>query len=155
MENTGHVSQGGTHSTIDTMIQEQHIRHPEAAVLCDEKKGFSGVEAKIDNIARVADEPRPNGPISWSWRFHKALAVVVKFCKFVGPGALIAVAYVDPDNFQTDVSSGVSFQYHLLFMVLVSNIIAIILQVRSKKQNLHASHMSRLPMLTYILCIRL
>lgn len=133
MENAGHVSQGGMHSAADTMIQEQHVRHPEAAVLSDEKKGFSGVETKIDSIARVADEPKPNGPISWSWRFHKTLAVIVKFCKFVGPGALIAIAYVDPDNFQTDVSSGVSFQYRLLFMVLVSNIIAIILQVCRKK----------------------
>lgn len=129
MQNAGHISQGGMHSAADTIIQEQHIRHPEVAVLSDEKKGFAGIEARIDKITRVAEEPRPNGPVSWSWRFHKALAVIFKFAKFVGPGALIAVAYVDPDNFQTDVSSGVSFQYHLLFMVLVSNIIAIILQV--------------------------
>lgn len=54
---------------------------------------------------------------------------VWKFLKFLGPGAIISVAYVDPDNYQTAISSGSSFQYKLLFMVLVSNIIAIYIQV--------------------------
>jgi hypothetical protein len=52
------------------------------------------------------------------------------FFKFLGPGAIISVAYVDPDNYQTAISSGASFQYKLLFMILVSNLIAIYLQVR-------------------------
>ncbi|KAK3683612.1 natural resistance-associated macrophage protein-domain-containing protein [Podospora appendiculata] len=51
-----------------------------------------------------------------------------KFVKFLGPGAVISVAYVDPDNYQTAISSGASFQYKLLFMVLVSNLIAIYIQ---------------------------
>lgn len=53
-----------------------------------------------------------------------------KFFKFLGPGAIVSVAYVDPDNYQSAISSGASFQYKLLFMVLVSNIVAIFLQVR-------------------------
>jgi metal iron transporter len=53
------------------------------------------------------------------------------FFKFLGPGAIISVAYVDPDNYQTAIASGSSFQYKLLFMVLVSNIIAIYVQVWS------------------------
>jgi hypothetical protein len=56
-------------------------------------------------------------------------AVLVKFGKFTGPGTVISVAYVDPDNFQTAISSGAEFEYKLLFMVLVSNLIAIYLQV--------------------------
>jgi len=44
-------------------------------------------------------------------------------------GTIITVAYIDPDNYQTDVSSGAQFEYKLLFMMLVSNIIAIYLQV--------------------------
>lgn len=61
---------------------------------------------------------------------REAAAVMVKFGKFVGPGTIITVAYIDPDNFQTAVSSGAQFKYKLLFMVLVSNVIAIYLQVR-------------------------
>ncbi|KAK5660825.1 hypothetical protein OQA88_12195 [Cercophora sp. LCS_1] len=53
---------------------------------------------------------------------------ILRFLKFLGPGAIISVAYVDPDNYQTAISSGSSFQYKLLFMVLVSNIIAIYIQ---------------------------
>ncbi|ROW06455.1 hypothetical protein VMCG_04462 [Cytospora schulzeri] len=49
-----------------------------------------------------------------------------RFLAFLGPGAVISVAYVDPDNYQTAVSSGASFE--LLFMILVSNLIAIYLQ---------------------------
>jgi len=56
-------------------------------------------------------------------------AVLVKFGKFTGPGSIISVAYIDPDNFQTAVSSGAEFEFKLLFMVLVSNLIAIYLQV--------------------------
>ncbi|KAF3765930.1 natural resistance-associated macrophage protein [Cryphonectria parasitica EP155] len=56
------------------------------------------------------------------------LARIRRFCAFLGPGAIISVAYIDPDNYQTAISSGGSFQYKLLFMVLVSNLIAIYLQ---------------------------
>lgn len=60
---------------------------------------------------------------------RKYATAMVKFGKFVGPASIISVAYVDPDNFQTSISSGVQFKYKLLFMVLVSNLIAIFLQV--------------------------
>jgi len=51
------------------------------------------------------------------------------FLKFMGPGAIISVAYIDPDNFQTNIAAGASFQYKQLFMLLVSVLIAIYLQV--------------------------
>jgi metal iron transporter len=54
---------------------------------------------------------------------------VIKFAKFMGPGAIISVAYIDPDNYQTAISSG-ELHYKLLFVILVSNVIAIYLQVR-------------------------
>jgi metal iron transporter len=62
-------------------------------------------------------------------KFLYYAAVMVKFGKFMGPGTIISVAYIDPDNYQTAVSAGAEFQYKLLFMVLLSNLIAIYLQV--------------------------
>lgn len=56
-------------------------------------------------------------------------AKFLKFFTFLGPGALVSVAYIDPDNYQSAIAAGGSFQYKLLFMVLVGNIIAIYLQV--------------------------
>lgn len=67
-------------------------------------------------------------------RLSKYAAVLVKFGKFVGPAGIISVAYIDPDNFQTSISSGVQFKYKLLFIVLISNLIAIFLQVCSDTQ---------------------
>lgn len=53
---------------------------------------------------------------------------LVKFARFVGPGFLIAVAYIDPGNYATDVAAGAEFRYALLFIVLLSNLFAIFLQ---------------------------
>jgi metal iron transporter len=53
---------------------------------------------------------------------------LAKFGRFVGPGFLIAVAYIDPGNYSTDVAAGAQFKYALLFIVLLSNLFAILLQ---------------------------
>ncbi|KAJ5221582.1 uncharacterized protein N7469_010469 [Penicillium citrinum] len=53
---------------------------------------------------------------------------LAKFGRFIGPGFLIAVAYIDPGNYATDVAAGAEFKYALLFIVLVSNLFAILLQ---------------------------
>lgn len=54
--------------------------------------------------------------------------IVVKYAKFVGPGFMISVAYIDPGNYATAVAAGASYRFRLLFMILASNIIAIFLQ---------------------------
>src|SRR5215471_15530278 len=60
-----------------------------------------------------------------SW-FRKILA-------FAGPGYLIAVGYMDPGNWATDIGGGSKFGYALLSVVLISNILAIFLQALSAK----------------------
>ena len=54
--------------------------------------------------------------------------ILHKFLKFIGPGFLVAVAYIDPGNYSTDVSAGAATNFKLLFVVLMSNLFAIILQ---------------------------
>ena len=54
--------------------------------------------------------------------------VLHKFLKFIGPGFLVAVAYIDPGNYSTDISAGAATNFKLLFIVLMSNLFAIILQ---------------------------
>ncbi|KAF1977470.1 natural resistance-associated macrophage protein [Bimuria novae-zelandiae CBS 107.79] len=58
----------------------------------------------------------------------KVGVVLRKYAKFVGPGFMVAVAYIDPGNYATDVAAGASFRFKLLFIVLMSNIFAIFLQ---------------------------
>jgi hypothetical protein len=70
----------------------------------------------------------------WNPFFHmptlgRTGSVAWKLAKFYGPGAIVSVAYVDPDNYQTDIAVGAQFKYSLLFMVLLSNVIAVYLQV--------------------------
>lgn len=50
------------------------------------------------------------------------------FFGFLGPGGLIAVGYMDPGNWATDLSGGSQFEYKLLFAVLLSNMMAVLLQ---------------------------
>ncbi|HEY4101368.1 MAG TPA: Nramp family divalent metal transporter [Gemmatimonadales bacterium] len=63
----------------------------------------------------TVDVPRTG---SW-WR--KALA-------FAGPGYMVAVGYMDPGNWATDLAGGARFGYQLLSVVLLSNLMAILLQ---------------------------
>lgn len=51
-----------------------------------------------------------------------------KYIKFIGPGLLVSVAYIDPGNYSTATSAGASNQFSLLCVVLLSNFIAIFLQ---------------------------
>ncbi|MCJ1401270.1 hypothetical protein MMC11_004482 [Xylographa trunciseda] len=55
--------------------------------------------------------------------------ILLKFSKFIGPGFMVSVAYIDPGNYSTDVAAGASDRFRLLFVVLLSNIFAIVLQV--------------------------
>ncbi|HZP07252.1 MAG TPA: Nramp family divalent metal transporter [Terracidiphilus sp.] len=52
---------------------------------------------------------------------------------FVGPGFLIAVGYMDPGNWATDIAGGSRFGYTLLFVIMASNLMAILLQSLSLK----------------------
>lgn len=60
--------------------------------------------------------------------FLRIWRTLTKFCKFIGPGFMISVAYIDPGNYSTDVSAGAATKYKLLFIILMSNIFAIVLQ---------------------------
>src|SRR5437660_1140680 len=60
-------------------------------------------------------------PVSTGAWWRKALA-------FAGPGYLVAVGYMDPGNWATDLAGGSRFGYALLSVILLSNLMAILLQ---------------------------
>jgi manganese transport protein len=51
-----------------------------------------------------------------------------KLFAFTGPGLMVAVGYMDPGNWATDLAGGAQFGYTLLSVVLISNLAAILLQ---------------------------
>jgi len=56
-----------------------------------------------------------------------------KVLAFAGPGYLVAVGYMDPGNWATDLAGGAQFGYTLLSVILVSNLMAILLQGLASK----------------------
>ncbi|KAI1116433.1 natural resistance-associated macrophage protein-domain-containing protein [Nemania sp. NC0429] len=64
---------------------------------------------------------------------HKLFRLIVTFGKFIGPGFLVAVAYIDPGNYSTGISAGASFRFQLLFITLLSNLFAVLLQCLAAK----------------------
>ena len=52
---------------------------------------------------------------------------------FLGPGFLISVGYMDPGNWATDIAGGSRFGYTLLFVIMASNLMAVLLQSLSLK----------------------
>ncbi len=56
-----------------------------------------------------------------------------KIFAFAGPGYLVAVGYMDPGNWATDLQGGSQFGYTLLSVILLSNLMAMLLQALSAK----------------------
>jgi manganese transport protein len=65
-------------------------------------------------------------PIGKSTTWRKLLA-------FAGPGYLVAVGYMDPGNWATDLAGGSRFGYTLLSVILISNLMAVLLQGLASK----------------------
>ncbi|MEI9938513.1 MAG: Nramp family divalent metal transporter [Pseudomonadota bacterium] len=56
-----------------------------------------------------------------------------KLLAFSGPGFMVAVGYMDPGNWATDIAGGAQFGYTLLSVILLSNLMAVLLQHLSAK----------------------
>ncbi len=87
---------------------------------------LSGTRRRAGSLSSLPESFRTI-PISAgaSW-FRKVLA-------FAGPGYLVAVGYMDPGNWATDIGGGARFGYTLLSVVLISNLMAMFLQALSAK----------------------
>jgi manganese transport protein len=76
---------------------------------------------------------RPSGRVSLP-EVHRSVVVPTtasfwrKLLAFSGPGFLVAVGYMDPGNWATDLAAGAKFGYSLLAVVMISNLMAILLQ---------------------------
>ncbi|MEO8636302.1 MAG: Nramp family divalent metal transporter [Gemmatimonadales bacterium] len=76
---------------------------------------------------------RPRHTVSLPESHHSitippGLSAFRKLMAFAGPGYMVAVGYMDPGNWATDLAGGAKFGYSLLSVVLLSNLMAILLQ---------------------------
>src|ERR1051326_6828883 len=77
---------------------------------------------------------RPSLPeVFRSIRVPTGAGFLRRLMAFIGPGYLVAVGYMDPGNWATDIAGGAAYNYRLLSVVLISNFLAIFLQALSAK----------------------
>lgn len=107
LEATYTPSQSASKEALDTTLEKENS-------LATQNSGSIEANAPGSTVLK-------NGKRFWN--------SLLTFGKFLGPGTIISVAYVDPDNFQTALTSGAQFEFKLLVMILLSNLIAIYLQV--------------------------
>lgn len=95
-----------------------------------------------DNLSLESDQARgwklrsqgPSLPESYrSIRVTREGTWFRRFLAFAGPGYLVSVGYMDPGNWATDLGAGSKFGYSLLFVILISNFIAMFLQALCAK----------------------
>jgi manganese transport protein len=66
--------------------------------------------------------------IHGSVNIPKQYGMLKRFLAFAGPAYLISVGYMDPGNWATDIEGGSRFGYQLLWVILMSNLMAVLLQ---------------------------
>ncbi|TVX97920.1 Nramp family divalent metal transporter [Cohnella terricola] len=107
----------------DLAVAERPIQATEAEP--EETRGSGGWRRNRD-MASLPESYR-------SVRIPKKGSVIRKFLAFVGPGYMVAVGYMDPGNWATDLAGGSQFGYTLLSVILISNLMAVVLQALSGK----------------------
>ncbi len=92
----------------------------------DDASGGADVRAASLGWRRV----RPTPSLAEAYR---TIAVpgdrVGRIVAFIGPGYLVAVGYMDPGNWATDLAGGSAFGYALLWVVVLSSLLAMLLQI--------------------------
>ncbi|MGV7033361.1 Nramp family divalent metal transporter [Methylobacterium symbioticum] len=83
-------------------------------------------------LGRVQDEPSL-GALNGSVAVQAGGSWLRRLMGFVGPGYMVAVGYMDPGNWATDIAGGAQFGYTLLAVILISNLMAIVLQALSAR----------------------
>ena len=59
---------------------------------------------------------------------HKPRFMALEIWKYIGPGLLVTVGFIDPGNWAANVAAGAGFGYKLLWMVTLSTVMLIVLQ---------------------------
>lgn len=68
-----------------------------------------------------------------SERAPQRARALLRFGSYIGPAFLVSVGYIDPGNWATDLEAGSRFGYQLLWVIFVSNLIALVVQTLSAR----------------------
>src|SRR4051812_11452461 len=87
----------------------------------------------IDDGRRSLEEVNASVPVDYKNPFRRLFA-------FLGPAYLVSVGYMDPGNWATDLEGGARFGYALLWVLLMSNLMAVLLQTLSARLGVVTGH---------------
>jgi hypothetical protein len=114
----------------DGELSKRDTKDPDPNLNPRNKNNPSPHPSAYSNRSKSSGKP-PSKPPSISQIVEKVSTftrIVTKFARFVGPGFLVSVAYIDPGNYSTGAAAGAAARFKLLFVVLLSNLFAIFLQ---------------------------
>src|SRR6476661_8619533 len=86
--------------------------------------GEDGAQPSLEGLHATVPVPPASAGFWRQWR------------AFVGPAILVSVGYMDPGNWGTDLQAGASFKYGLLWVVALSSVMAVVMQVLSARLGL-------------------
>jgi manganese transport protein len=99
-----------------------------------DKRGLFPQETMSTNSLSSVALPEPSLPeVHSSVGISRSPIRWRRLLGFLGPGFLISVGYMDPGNWATDIAGGSQFGYTLLSVIMISNLMAILLQSLSLK----------------------
>lgn len=88
------------------------------------------------SLPTTATAPFCPAEINGSVRIDASASFGQRLRRFAGPGLLVAVGYMDPGNWATDIEAGSRFGYQLLWVVMLSGIAAMLLQMLAARLGL-------------------
>jgi manganese transport protein len=88
-----------------------------------------------DSLSEVHGSINTGGKTGWR-----------KLFAFIGPAYLVSVGYMDPGNWATDIAGGSQFGYKLIWVLLMSNLMALLLQSLSAR---YLSSIHQLPIICF------
>lgn len=88
----------------------------------------SSDEISMGGIFKRSDAAAGSDIIPGSISVPRGGSAFRRFLAFLGPGAMVSVGYIDPGNWATSLEGGSRFGYTLLCVILLSNLMAILLQ---------------------------
>jgi manganese transport protein len=95
----------------------------------EDRPNFRASDGEPALLSRFGVGPQPSmGDLNASVSVPKNGGWLRRLLAFAGPGYMVAVGYMDPGNWATDLAGGSQFGYMLLSVILLSNLMAIVLQ---------------------------
>lgn len=91
-------------------------------------------------MAHKSSAPTSLSEVHGSVSIPDKVGFVKRLLAFVGPAYLISVGYMDPGNWATDIEGGSRFGYELLWVLLLSNVMAVLLQTLCARMGIVTRH---------------